>query len=155
MKVEYPPLLAAGFHPMTLSRLEEMCVKSFDTSLTRADIFKGLKTVVETLESAGISGELWIDGSFLTQKPDPKDSDIVLCISGEAYDLAEGSKRDIIDWVRDGLPRRDHRCDSYVLFLYRKDHELYNISEWMRAYWIKQFGWSRNEEMKGMALINI
>ena len=35
-----------------------------------------LESIIENLCKAGMSGELWVDGSFLTEKIDPDDIDL-------------------------------------------------------------------------------
>jgi hypothetical protein len=47
-------------------------------SASRRVIFTGLVTFVQTLEAAKVPGELWLDGSFLTEKINPKDVDVIL-----------------------------------------------------------------------------
>lgn len=150
-----PPLLAAGFHAMTLDDLKSLCVDPFATSTTRIAIHDGLREVVGALQKEGVTGELWADGSFLTEKVDPNDSDVVLIVSGEEYDLMAGAQRDIIDWVRDDEPKAVHRCDSYVHFEYPPGHANHGFSEWMRAYWIRQFGFSRGLDFKGIARVTL
>lgn len=71
-KVEYPPLLSAGFHEMTVEALRVLCVDSFPLSKTRADIMSGFEEVVRELRKAHVSGEIWTDGSFLTEKNRPR-----------------------------------------------------------------------------------
>jgi len=155
MKVEFPPLLAPGFHDMTLEEIKSSCVEPFDASNTRSVIFEGLEKVVEVLRENEIAGELWVDGSFLTEDVDPNDSDVVLRVSGEEYDLIDGAKRDIIHWVRDNEPKVPHRCDSYVYFEYPPGHAHHGFSEWMHAYWVRQFGFSRGMDFKGIARVVI
>lgn len=150
-----PPLLPAGFHKMTLDELKKLCVDGFSSSGTRAEIFGGLCKVIEILQNADIKGELWTDGSFLTEKVDPRDTDVLLVISGEEYDAMRGAKRDIIKWFNEGDLKTDHFCDSYVLFEFPVGHPRRTDYEWFNAYWIRQFGFSRESNTKGMALLTL
>lgn len=79
-KEEFPPLLEPGFHVTTLADLRSGCVTAFPLSKSRAQIMDGLEKFVDMLRSEGIVGDLWIDGSFMTQKLDPEDVDIVLSV---------------------------------------------------------------------------
>ena len=146
---EYPPLLPAGFHPMSLEQIRELCIVPFEgMSSTRSPIMFGLVAVIGRLEYTEVKGEIWIDGSFITQKIDPSDVDILLHIKAEFYDNASTEQRDAIDWVNSNL-KITHRCDSYVWM--EDEHNPEN--EWWRAYWIRQFGFSRDAaDLKGMAL---
>ena len=153
-KPEFPPLLEVGLHPMTLGELKELCVAQFHSSATRQKIFDTLTKLIEKLSKLNIAGDLWIDGSFLTRKTNPADVDIVLAINNEAYDDANEEQQKAID----GLDSNDWSggtCDSYVLVVYDASNDLYWFGEFMRAYWIRQFGFSRGEDMKGIATVTI
>lgn len=77
---EYPPLLVPGLQPMTLDGLQALCVTSFPLSGTTPRIMAGLKMIIDRLSQYGIRGDLWVNGSFLTRKIDPSDSDVVLFV---------------------------------------------------------------------------
>jgi hypothetical protein len=50
---------------------------------------------VQRLVDAKIDGEIWADGSFLTEKIDPKDVDVIVRIDGHAvYDKGTSDGRD-------------------------------------------------------------
>jgi hypothetical protein len=147
---EYPPLFAPGFHYMTVSEIWERCVHDFPLSSTRAAIMDGLEAVVARVVSIGIEGELWVDGSFVTEKIDPRDADIVLRIAAELYGVPE--KREVINWINSNL-KDSHRCDSYTLSEYPPSDPLYPEGELDRSYWHRQFGFSRGLEYKGIAVI--
>jgi hypothetical protein len=155
-KPEFPPMLPLGFWPMDLTDLRTACVDPFPESTTRAEIMDKLEVVISTLTQAGIKAQVWIDGSFLTHKIDPDDSDIVVCIDGIYIQSATTNQQDVIDWVASGL-RDSHRCHSFVYFHYPTDHPLYYLGLWGQSYWIKQFGFTRNSPVqpKGMALISL
>jgi hypothetical protein len=38
---------------------------------------------------------------------------------------------------------------------YPIDHDLYMQSEWDRAYWIRQYGFSRRDVQKGIAVLEL
>lgn len=46
-------------------------------------------------------------------------------------------------------------CDSYVHIEYSDGHPKHQFGEWMRAYWIRQFGFAKSLKMKGIALIMV
>lgn len=153
-KVEYPPLLPVGFHPMTLGEVRQLCVTRFPLSKTRDKIMHGLEVVIKTLRQEGIVADVWVDGSFLTEKIDPEDSDIVVRIENDVYVKGNPQQKSVIAWINNNL-KASLLCDSYVHVEYPQGHALYSEGEWMRAYWIRQFGFSRGEEYKGMAVIQV
>ncbi len=74
---EYPPLLQLGFHPMDLAGLGALCVARFPDSLTRPTIMEGFRQVIERLNQSGLPMVMWVNGSFLTEKLNPSDVDMV------------------------------------------------------------------------------
>jgi len=139
---------------MKVKDVRALCVDAFPLSKTRNEIMTYLESIITALSKKEVVAGIWVDGSFVTRKIDPKDSDIILHIQGEFYDNAPPQQKQIIDWVNSNL-KVTHLCDSYVYFEYSQGHQWYSISERMKAYWIKQFGSSRTGEVKGMALIKV
>ena len=77
-KTDSPALLAPGMHLLTLQDLEAVAVTPFPGAPRRAELFQGLLLWVGALRAHGLTGTLWIDGSFLTEKECPGDIDCVL-----------------------------------------------------------------------------
>jgi hypothetical protein len=148
-------------HPMTVEQVRALCVGRFPLSRTRDKIMTGLETVIAALRREGVVGEVWVDGSFLTEKIDPKDSDILLHVEGDFYDNATPEQRRVIDWVKDEDLKTPHDCDSYVYFDYPTGHPWYWLGVYMLAYWIRQYGFSRDDAsgtpqyIKGLAAIRL
>ena len=152
-KSEFPPLLTPGFHPMTLDELSIMALDNFPLSSTRADIVDGLSKIVTKISATDLASEIWVDGSFMTEKIDPEDSDIAVRILGLVAGGLTEDQADIFDWITDKDLKPDYLCDSYGFVEYESTHKLSAIGEWSRAYWLKQFGFSRSNKMKGIAVI--
>jgi hypothetical protein len=113
-----------------------------------------LDAVTSRLGTDGILGELWVDGSFLTEKIDPEDSDVVLVVSDDHVTNATPAAHATLQWFAGDL-KPVYACDSYIHVEYPQNHARRGYGEWMRAYWIKQFGFSRAEEMKGIAVLTV
>ena len=139
---------------MTLIEVRQLCVDNFPSSKTRESIMNGLESVVQKLVEARICGDLWVDGSFVTGKINPNDVDVLLHIKPDFYDTVAHDQKQIIQWVNTDL-KGDYLCDSYVMYEYPKGDPQESDYEWLRAYWIKQYGWSRGEEMKGIVLVSL
>ena len=77
-KPDFPALLAPGLHTLTLPALHALAVAPFPLDSRRQDLFDKLSTWAGAVRSAEVRGILWLDGSFLTQKPGPDDIDCVL-----------------------------------------------------------------------------
>lgn len=154
----YPPdfssLFPLGFHHVTLANVEQVCVDLFPLSTIRGTIFKGLVTFVATLETAKVAGEIWADGSFLTEKINPKDIDLVLRVDGELYNSGTVEQRQAIDWVI-ANQKLTLKCNSYVLFEYPVGHPLYDEGQWWYSWWHRQWGFSREDDPKGIVVLSL
>lgn len=128
---------------------------AFPLSTSRGAIFEGLKKFVERLETDGVEGELWLDGSFLTEKINPKDVDVVLRIDGGLYNSGTVEQRAAVDWVI-ANQKAALKCDSYVLFEYPDPaNPLHEEGKWWYSYWHKQWGFSREDDPKGIAVVSV
>jgi hypothetical protein len=150
---EYPPLLGPGFHGMNLSALRALCVTAFPTSSTRERIMGGLEAVLTALHQAAIPAEAWIDGSFLTQKVDPQDSDIVIKLDTAFVETCTPDQLALVDAIAGSQMYKSHHCHSFSFVAYPDGHAEFGVSQWMNAYWIRQFGFSRDLQMKGIVLV--
>ena len=153
--LDFPNLIPLlGFHTFTLENIEQVCVDPFPLSTSRLTIMQGLRTFVQRLHEDGVEGQLWIDGSFLTEKIDPKDVDVLLLYDGVAYNAGSKVARDRVDWV---IANQKHTlsCDSYVLMEYPKGHSLHTEGEWWYAYWHRQWGFSRDDDPKAIVVLEL
>jgi len=152
-KPEFPPLLDRGFHMWTMPQVRAGLVTAFATSLTRGGIVDGLERLVARLDDAGIIGELWLDGSFLTEKIDPKDIDCLLRVWSDLYD-GDAAKRAVVDWACEVDRRETHSCDTYKWVEYKRGHPLFDASVSDREYWTGWFGKSCSGLPKGIVVVN-
>lgn len=69
---------------MAMEALEETFVgPGFDTPLRRR-LTTQLRLFVGMLAGLGVHGDIWINGSYATKKPEPRDVDLVLFVSPAA-----------------------------------------------------------------------
>jgi hypothetical protein len=109
-----------------------------------------------TLRQVSVHGELWVDGSFLTQKNDPADVDVVLLVDAAYYDNGTPGQKAAIQWLLDNPKHKmGSPCDGYVCFRYSPSHHLFTINDFMKAYWIRQFGFNRSDSLKGIAVVTL
>jgi|SRR5688572_13893899 len=115
----------------------------------------GLEKLIALLISDGVKGQLWIDGSFLTEKLEPDDSDVVLRVTDAELAMQPTVQGNAMHWINNTDLKPTYMCDAYAFVEYKDPHPLKGIGEWDRAYWIRQFGFSRKDEPKGMPLIQL
>lgn len=79
-KQTYPALYDPGFMPVDISNIESAFLPAGVSSPRRKLLANQLRLFIATLQSTGVRGELWIDGSFSTKNPEPMDIDVLLVI---------------------------------------------------------------------------
>lgn len=99
--------------------------------------------------------EVWIDGSFMTEKLNPEDSDVAVQVVGEAYNAAMPAQQAVVRWASSTNLVPTHKCDCYPFTVYAEGHDLYQRGQWHRAYWLAKFGFDRQEQPKGLAVIKL
>ncbi len=139
LKPEFPGLFPGGFHKKTVHEVRQLCVRNFGTSITRRGIMDGLERIVKKLNAADVLGELWVDGSFATEKIDPSDVDVILRVGSDTYD-GDATVREAVDWAADPDRWKTHSCDAYKWIEYQRGHPLYLQSEEDRIYWTEWYG---------------
>jgi hypothetical protein len=63
-------------------------------------------------------------------------------------------QREAVDWIISNL-KGSHLCDSYILMEYAPSNPLHATGEWQRAWWLRQYGFSREDDFQGIAVIQL
>ncbi len=153
---EYPPLLKPGKHPMTLAQARSLCTNVSLASTTRNPIMAGVEKLIADVQAVGLQGEVWLNGSFVTQKIDPQDADLVFVFDEAVIRAATPDQGQMLQ----NLTTRNHfkathRCDAYVTFVCPPGHQHYLVSLALLAYWNSQWATDRNNAPKGYAIIGV
>ncbi len=103
---------------MTLDALDEKFVgPGFDTPL-RQRLTTQLRLFVAELAKLGVHGDIWIDGSYATRKPYPRDVDIALSMSPMALHAVPREHQEQLGYYGSeaGRPyvRRRWQVDFYI-----------------------------------------
>ncbi|MBI5190351.1 MAG: hypothetical protein HZA22_06725 [Nitrospirae bacterium] len=146
MSAEYNPLLTPGFHDIPTDDLEQVFVAPFPDPTHRSYLVERLKVLLSIVNDVGIAFEIWIDGSFTTEKPQPSDIDIAFFFDPQEVNDLPKDKLDILMDVFSNPTQTKYRykCDVYFV-----PNNAIND----RSYWRGWFGFSRNEQPKGIARI--
>ena len=142
---------------MTLAELRQICVDNFPTSQSRPIIMAGMENLLAELTKNGISADVWVDGSFLTEKIEPGDVDLVFSIAADVYDNGTPQRRQILDMINSqgSMMKQHYHCHTFGFIEYPIGHRYHGVSLRSTKYWIHQFGFSRRMEIKGMPLLRI
>lgn len=155
-KPEFPPLLAHGFHDFRLATLRILCVDNFQGSITRPLIMTGFEAVVGQLNGLGLRMEIWVDGSFMTQKLNPEDVDFAVRVEESNWRAADIKQKSTIKWVNETDLKPQYHCDSYAFVELSPASSIVRGDwEWDRSLWLRQFGFSRTDERKGLAVLKL
>jgi hypothetical protein len=111
-KPEFPPLLQEGLHPMTLADLRALCVGAFPLSVRRDPIMRSLEAMCVALSASLTKAEVWVDGSFLTQKIEPDDVDVIVVLPSGVNGTPE--QRTVIERIDRQEFVFPIKCDSYT-----------------------------------------
>jgi hypothetical protein len=113
-----------------------------------------LQLVVEQLNDKGISGVIWLDGSFVTKKISPSDIDFILVAESRVYDEATEEQRDVLDGLTDGeMWKPPLLCDTNAAYIDPPEQQgTSNVLE----YWTNRFGFSlAHRTPKGIVVIKL
>jgi hypothetical protein len=98
-KFDHPPLLAPGRHFMTLREIESLCVHRFhgQARQRREKLSYALEELAQELLRVKLSCIAFVDGSFLSEKPDPGDVDVLVNIDDDVMQNLLPEQRILID----------------------------------------------------------
>lgn len=145
--MDYPALLEAGMHNMTLSDLKSVFVDPFENVERREKLLGRFEAFISRLKDVPINMEVWIDGSFATKKEHPGDIDlVVVCEQDEVNRLPIEKQLILKELFEDQKATKlRYECDAY--FVINNMHD--------KSYWRGLFGFDRNENPKGIARIKV
>lgn len=116
-------LLPPGRHRVTAEDFKAHFVTAFPTSKVRAPLYqRWLQHRVAMLSFVPILSQ-WIDGSFVTDKEDPGDIDLVTVMEASAYDALTPVQQLLLDALMAGKATKAvWGMDSYAAFVVPPNH---------------------------------
>jgi hypothetical protein len=139
---------------MTVDEIREICVTGFPLSERRELLLAVVTDILETLSGENITSEVWIDGSFLTRKIEPDDVDLVVMLEAQHVPPTTATSAWVLRRIIDQEFNQPLKCDSYLYWDVPKDHPQFRENEVWRAYWLRQFCFTRKTQIKGLAVVN-
>ena len=134
-----------------LETFEKMFISDFPLSLTRKRIFENYLIYLKNLkESVNTGFYQWIDGSFVTNKKDPKDIDFVTFLDFGLYREHEKAISKLLRLRYD----TKNGTDGYFVETFPDTHKGYNNFQMDRIEWLHTFGTSRTNQNKGIIQLN-
>ncbi len=143
--------LAGGIHDYDEGQFESDFVTAFPSSVTRKNIFAGYMRHASDLLQIVDRCEQLIDGSFVTNKNDPGDVDLVCFVDKDELDnLSLVDQAKFTALVSGKSTKSTHFCDSYFVPTVPIGHPLFEEIRKLRKYWLGEFSFDRTENPKGI-----
>ena len=153
-KFDHPPLLAPGRHCLTLMEVKQLCLDGLPKSTVRSNLYYAFEDLLQRFLIAGIPCEFWLDGSFLTSKPDPSDVDVVIRIDHDVASSLTSEQRLLVDSANEAEFIKG--IDSYVSVALPRDHPDAGTDADDRETWAEQFGLEHSALWcKGLAVLRL
>ncbi len=125
---------------MSLEEFEEIFVKSFSASSTRATLFAGYLSYTRQFKVEIAENFIhWIGGSFTTKKVNPNDIDLVTIIPHETFEAH-------IKLIEEKFRKKslsEYGIDAYIVAAYPEGHKKYSLYQGNIVYWDNQFSKTR------------
>ena len=117
-------------------------VESFEKDSTRHEIFEHYKRYTEEFQKKVTTDfKQWVNGSFVTNKKNPKDIDLVNLVDYEIVEEKESLIRG--EFIRGAVPK-NYGIDAYLVILYPENHKLHN---WTRSDLLHWDDWFTRSKM--------
>jgi hypothetical protein len=148
--------LEPGVHGLDPTEIEAQFVTSFPHSTTRKNILVGYKQYSHDIASLVGNCEQYLDGSFVTNKNDPGDIDLVMLLDATVVDaLPNDEKLRLKELVAGPTTKAKYMCDAYFCPVYPAGHPMADASRAQRKYWLGEFGYDRNDIPKGIVHVKL
>lgn len=144
-------LISPGLHRMDMSDFKQQFVDNFTVSRTRTGIFNSFLMWKDNLIRNYRIHEIWVDGSFVTNKINPNDIDVIVYVYATDYLKLSKNWKSI---------RSAKNIDAYMtLAICEENEKCVDPKEYYafvnhRNYWRGQFGFDRNDNPKGIIILD-
>jgi hypothetical protein len=147
------PLLAPGRHSMELGELRVLTVVRFPHSHRRPMLFPELERLVDDLNARNVVCELWVDGSFLTEKEEPDDIDLSFSAFATALDALDNTSRNWILANFNGRKLYSPMLDTYICVRFALDDPRRGADG--TDYWAEKWGVGWDGRLTGYAVVKL
>lgn len=157
-KPEFPPLLPAGFHTLSEADLFALTVTNFKTSTRRQPLWDSLMLFCDDLRHAGlIPCKLWLNGSYLTQKIEPDDIDLIVEADWAIVDNSMAAGSGMADDISNDVWHHEPRClHTFLLPIFPIIHSFYPAYVIALRRWQNDWGHALlSRQPKGIALLEV
>lgn len=146
--------LPPGRHEASVEEVQAALVDPFEASHSRRAIFDWWSELRDALAELGAYQAHWLAGSFVTDKLQPNDLDLVTVLDGPTYDGLPRHRRKLIQaMVAGNVTEQLWRCDNYPLLEYPEGSEGYAPAQATATLWGEHFGTDRDGNARGFVVV--
>lgn len=164
MKLEFNEIgnLKPNKYEITFNEAREFFVDSFVESETRQRNWTGFCNFLQMLIDLGLTEmQVWVDGSFVTNKLNPNDIDCVIYIKPEIINSISNENQENLykKFSKQGNEKAhvEYFTDPYILLDVTNTPCFPGYKEWCdnKIYWENWWGHDRNNNEKGFLVLTI
>jgi len=146
--LEKKSIFESGFYDIRIDDFNKLFVAPFNNSNRRQLLAERFMLFWQKLEEIGVDFEIWIDGSFITDKKEPNDIDMAVIHVPNQVNLLSIDKKEIIKYLFSDREETKLRyyCDAYFIP---------NIHPAEISYWKNFFEKSRGKQDRVLARLMI
>lgn len=138
---------------MSMANLLQKTVLNFPQSISRAFLFSELERLHVDLTVTGLICELWINGSFLTEKLDPNDIDLSFACFYNDFEMLDSTLQANVWSLLNGGKRYSPVLDTYICFRFLRDDPR-AMADGSRD-WSEKWSVGWDDWLKGFAIIKL
>ncbi|MDB5665255.1 hypothetical protein, partial [Cypionkella sp.] len=148
---DHQAIFGPGRHHLDLDTIRELLVSPFK-STRRFDLYSALFALSKELNTCNVRCELWLDGSFITQKPEPDDIDLSIMVDANEFDILEENGKALLEKIQFSDEKYLGCLDSYLCIIYPKGDP--RRKDDPPEDWAKQWSLEHNERyLKGFGVM--
>ena len=142
-------MLPPGKYRCSPRDVERRFVDSFPVDSNRATIYREWRSYRAAMCNLAPLLHQWIDGSFVTNKLNPGDIDVISFIDGNAFDKLPRWKQDVIAELNNGKGDAAYsHVDAKIVAVFSKNNLNSRFYQDAKVYWDRQ--WSRSKNERGI-----
>lgn len=129
----------------SLEVIEQQFVTAFPDSASRKRLFENFQNYLTGFQNEIFPWfEMWVDGSFVTMKENPKDIDVVTFLDWEVYERRERKLERFLGYYLEA-----EGIDAYIVKVFPESHPEFGDYQDDMAYWNHIFVNNRGSAQKG------
>jgi len=147
--------LPPGRHKASVDEVRAALVDPFAGSSTRRAIFDWWTELRDALCELGALEAHWLAGSFVSDKEQPNDLDLVTVLDGPTFDAMPRHRRQLVQAMVAGhVTEALWRCDNYPLVRYPDGDAGQVPARAVATLWTQHFGTDRDGNERGFVVVS-